>query len=462
MNVLIRGRCCLSWRGAVHRPFSQFVFKLMYGCGFALTMFPALSIAESGNTTSSLSPAASQRESRPLLGMHQAVELALARHPSIQGSRALVEQAQAQVHVAESARWPVITYGVAPGYDPNQGRNSNVQFQAGVNQTLYDFGVSSGSISGSEARLDKQHFIVADTAEKVARQVSELYVEMAAAQEMVGAADREAEAIKTVLNRIDLRVKAGLADVSDLKRAHVSRERAVADRLQAETRYQVAADQLERIIGTPVPVVIDLKNVYEQLTHLGPPSQNVDAAPGLMAARSSVVAAESDVQVAQGKRYPSLGVGVTRISSMLGGEVYNTTQMGLVMKGSIETGNAGGYQVASARAARQAAEHEVASQRLAVETSLSSAERNLAGAQSRVTAYERMMQLWAESRELYWQEYVLNKRSLSEVLNIERDIYQADADRIDAVKQVMIAMIESHAATGSLINRLRESGTSRL
>ena len=392
------------------------------------------------------------------LGLQQAVNLALERHPSISSAQALTAQADAQVLVAKSARWPVISYGVAPGYDASTGQNSNLQLSAGINQTLYDFGVTTGSINGAQARRDKQEHMVASAAETVAQQTSETFVEMVAAQEVMAAADREAKALDEIRLKIERRVKAGMADVSDLKRADVSRERAVADRLQAQTRFNVAADTLAQIIGVRATNVVGMTATSDVIQGLGSRSDSVEAAPALLAARSAAAAADADLVAAKGRRYPSVGVGVTQYTSRVHSTFSPDTQFGLVLHGSFELGRGAAYQVEAANAALEAAEHDIEYQRLTAETALASADLGMAGARAQVAAYDRMMKLWADSRDLYWQEYLLNKRSLSDVFNMESDIFAADSQRIEAVRQSLVATLRAHAATGTLVDRLRGSG----
>lgn len=404
-------------------------------------------------------------ESGPVakLGLRQAVALALERHPSIYGARAMIAQTEAQVAVAKSARWPVISYGVGPGYDANAGQTgkyTNVQTSLGITETLYDFGATPGSISGAEARRDKQTYLAASATETVAQQTAETFVEMVAAQEVIAAADRQAQALDDIRVKIERRVKAGLSDVSDLKRTDVSVQRAVADRLQAQTRYNIAADTMAQLIGLRVGSVADMPATLGAVQQLGPRGDSVEDAPALQAARSGATAADADLKVARGRRYPSIGVGVTRSDSLINGSIYTTTQFGLMVHGNFETGRGAMFQVEAASAAREAAEHDVEYQRLSAETALATADQDAAGARSRIEAYDKMMQLWKESRELYWQEYVLNKRSLSDVFNMERDIFSADAERIDAIKQGMVATLRAHAATGSLVEHLRGSGRS--
>ena len=68
-----------------------------------------------------------------------------------------------------------------------------------------------------------------------------------------------------------------------------------------------------------------------------------------------------------------------------------------------------------------------------------------------------MMSLSRSSRDLYWQEYTLNKRPLTEMLNAERDIYAAEIERITAEADGLIAKIKAQVATGTFVKRLRDN-----
>lgn len=69
---------------------------------------------------------------------------------------------------------------------------------------------------------------------------------------------------------------------------------------------------------------------------------------------------------------------------------------------------------------------------------------------------KQMMDLSLSSRDLYWQQYTLNKRPLTDVINAERDTFMAESDHITAISDRLYAKIKAYYAVGQLVSRLRE------
>lgn len=67
----------------------------------------------------------------------------------------------------------------------------------------------------------------------------------------------------------------------------------------------------------------------------------------------------------------------------------------------------------------------------------------------------QMMTLSLTSRDLLWQQYTLNKRPLTDVVNAERDTFIAESDHITAMADYLTAIIKSYSAVGELVERIR-------
>jgi adhesin transport system outer membrane protein len=65
------------------------------------------------------------------------------------------------------------------------------------------------------------------------------------------------------------------------------------------------------------------------------------------------------------------------------------------------------------------------------------------------------------SRDLYWQEYILNKRTLTDVVNPERDIFESEVEWINALADGSIARVKAYVAVGKFVELLREQEGSR-
>ncbi|MFX6794123.1 hypothetical protein ABTH15_20090, partial [Acinetobacter baumannii] len=76
------------------------------------------------------------------------------------------------------------------------------------------------------------------------------------------------------------------------------------------------------------------------------------------------------------------------------------------------------------------------------------------GAAARLASYRNVIELSRSSRNLYWQEYMLNKRSLTEVITRDREIFLAEEEWINAMADGIRARIKAYAAVGKFVELL--------
>ena len=72
------------------------------------------------------------------------------------------------------------------------------------------------------------------------------------------------------------------------------------------------------------------------------------------------------------------------------------------------------------------------------------------------------MALLERARNLYWQEYMLSKRRLTEVFEIERDIYMARVDQLRARADLLRVKAEQLGIRGRLVDTLLSPGSTRM
>lgn len=423
--------------------------------------------AEHTASTGSLMSSSSSRMATPepprnvsINGMNlsDAVGVAISRHPDISRANAVVAQSTSEVAIAKAAWYPTIEYGVRPGYGQSFGNNGNsagVRGSVGVNQLIYDFGRTSSRISAADATLTKQEHLFADTVETVAYNTAATFVELAASQDMIAAAQRQVTALRETRTKIGERVKAGLSDATDQNQADVAIQRAEAEALKAKTRFDVAAGKLAELTGVRPQRVANLAATGSLIARLGSGGGDVDRTPSVLAANAAMDAANAKVKLAEADRYPSIGVGVSRSMSTGQRNADDNTFVGLSLGGSFSLGGLAQHKIAAAEAERRAAAQTLENQRLVTRTALGSAETEASGAAARLAGYEKVISLSRSSRDLYWQEYTLNKRPLTEVINADREIYLSEVERTNAVADGVIAKIKAHAAIGRFVAMLR-------
>jgi adhesin transport system outer membrane protein len=399
-----------------------------------------------------------QRVSLVKLTLRDAVGLAIARHPDVSRAMAVVSQSAEDVLVAKGAWFPVANYSISPGYGNAFSRDNatGTQSSGGVSQLIWDFGKTSGRIEQADATLNRQRYTLTSTIEGVAYSAAGQYIECATAQALLDATREEIASLTKLRGMIADRVKASLSPASDLTQAEVALQRAILDQAQAQTRLDIAANGLGQVIGIRPKSVAPLVSVNEASGALKSDSRDIENAPAVLAAKAAVAEAEAQIKITKADYYPAVSL-VGSKSSMSGTtNAYDTAWVGLALGGTISPIGQNRYRIESARASRDAAERQLDGQRLSMRTALASAEMELEGSVTRRTASDTMEKMSRTSRDLYWQEYVLNKRPLNQVLDADRDIFTAVSSRIAAIADGITARLKMQVAVGLLVKKLRD------
>ncbi|HDR9833984.1 TPA: TolC family protein [Burkholderia multivorans] len=398
------------------------------------------------------------------LSLRDAVGIAIARHPDIGRANAEVAQSTSEVEVAKSAWYPKIDYGVRPGYGGSFGSNGNrtgTRASIGVSQLLYDFGRTSSRISAADSTLSQRRFQLADTIETVAYQTASTFIELAASQDVIAAAQRQVAALTETRAKILDRVRAGLSVSSDRNLVELAILHAQAEVLKAHTRFDVAAAKLTELIGARPRRVAGLGGTVGFVGGLGSIGGNVEHTPSVLAAEAAVDAADARVRLAEAERFPSIGIGASRAISSGRPNASNDTWIGLAVSGNYSLGGLAKHQIAAAEAELRANRESLENQRLVTRSALKAAQIEVSGAAARRASYEKVIALSRASRDLYWQEYILNKRTLTDVVNPERDIFESEVEWINALADGSIARVKAYVAVGKFVELLREHEGSR-
>ena len=130
---------------------------------------------------------ATVRVSLDRMGLRDAVGLAVARHPDISRAEAIVSQSEAEIVVAKSAWYPMVSYSGGPGYGNKGVLNGN----ASVGQLVYDFGKTPSSIARAKAQHGQNRSNLESTIERIAEETAQSYIEVARSQAVIEAAKRQ-------------------------------------------------------------------------------------------------------------------------------------------------------------------------------------------------------------------------------------------------------------------------------
>jgi adhesin transport system outer membrane protein len=390
----------------------------------------------------------------------EAVAMAIGRHPEIRGADAVIARRQADLALARAQRWPSLTYGVGPGYGGYYGSGGNqfaVRANVGIQLPVWDFGATSSRIAAATSQGDAAVQTRAATAERVAAATVDAYVEAAVARDRMVAATEAIQAMRNVVERINQRVQAGLSDRSDLNAASIAVTRAEVDSGQARAAAEAAMSRLVQLIGVTPNELAPLEASQQLMAARDRTEPDFETTPAIQAANRAYEAAVSQERAARADLLPGFSLSASRTFSTGRYSANDSTWMGLALNGTFSLGGAGRRRVEAASADRRAAEQDLEARRLEARTNWQVAGRQESGARQRRQELQSVSTLWTTTRDLYWEEYILDKRPLRDVINAEREIYTARQERIVALGETVSAAVRGLVAQGGLLAFLEQA-----
>ncbi len=382
------------------------------------------------------------------------VSMALARHPDIGRAGAEIARSGGDLQVAESAWYPKVGYTSAFGKSSittaSSADNANLRAGLEVNQLIYDFGRADSQIQAARATRAQRSAEFADTEERVALATSDAYLELARAQSLLGASSRYLTALVNLRTTISIRADSGAANRADVHVAETRVQSAKAERIRSQTRYLTAQARLFQLTGAEITQAIAPTAVIARLI------KKIESAPtaqgtGIAAAEQATDAARARLMIAQAAYYPAIGARAAYTRPFSNDATTATSTIGLTVTGDLFNGGGSAGRVLAAAGDLAAAERSTSLARLTSTTEVAVARAEIAGARDRTGTHERQLESARSARETSLAEYSIGKRTLTEVLNAEQEIFRAETDRINADSDANLAIIRAAAARQVLI-----------
>lgn len=393
------------------------------------------------------------------LSIAEAVALTLARHPEVAKANAALARGRADLGAAKAAWTPQVSYQANLGPNMLSGRNTTGlnENMAGpsvyLQQQVWDFGRSRGEIGAARSTTRQRGWELESVADQLAEQSALTFLQVKQYELLSQEAEKQVKELEHLRYLIGLRVNAGVSDKSDLMLADVRVESAKGQAIQAETALAVAKSGLLNLIGS-IPETYEDPTAQISRFEPGDEEPDYDKLPAVLAAEQAEHAAASKIGQAKGERYPQLGLqlGYTRNNY-----TYNTRDNSLAAMVTV-TGNlyrrGTHYVIEAAEEDRRAAEATRDVAILDARGRALTAQQEIRAGQQRIGAYSRQEQQAITATRIFFEEYKLGKRTLTELLNTQLETYQAASQRITAEYDIMAARVRFENVCGTLRSSL--------
>lgn len=389
------------------------------------------------------------------LNLSDAVVLTLLRHPEVSRANAALARGRADLGSAKSAWYPQVSYQANLGPNMLSGRNTSGlnENMAGpsvyLQQQVWDFGRSKGEIGAARSTMRQRRYELESVADQLAEQGALSFLQVKRFELLSIEARKQVEELEHLRHLIGLRVNAGVSDKSDLFLADVRVESARGEAIQAETALAVAQSGLLNLIG-------DLPQSYEdpaaQVSRFetGDDEPDYDKLPAVVATEQAEQAAAAKIGQAKAERYPRLGLqlGYTRNNYTYNTRDNSFAGMVTVTGDLYRRGNH--YLIEAAQEDRRAAEATRDAAVLEARGRALSARQEIRAGKARISAYAHQEEQAVTASRIFFEEYKLGKRTLTELLNTQLEIYRAASARIVAEYDIMEARVRFENVSGTL------------
>jgi outer membrane protein, adhesin transport system len=393
------------------------------------------------------------------------VEKTISNNPEVQAKLHEYTASLQEQKAAKSNYYPAadIIYrarsqeSVIPNINNTEAPDSQAQFV--ITQMLFDGLATPSQVNrlGHAARV--RYYELQAAMQRVALDISRAYIDVQRNRELVGFAERNYVALKQMFDKIEERVKAGVARKVDLEQASGRVALAEASLLTELANLQNVSANFQRLYGEVPPANIPLidMNDYE----VPNANQALETAyqmnPNFLAAAENILATEQEVRGNRAGYLPQLNLrGTTNpytssngVNSSLAADTLELTASFNLFRGFRD-------QAIVAQAAenlnRSFDLRDQACRDVRQEVSI--AQNDILVLKDQMK-YRKQHQLAIENARLaYRKQFDIGQRSLLDLLDTENEYFQASRSYVNAVNDLNVAYARTYASEGTLLTKV--------
>lgn len=370
--------------------------------------------------------------------LDDAIALALAHEPGLQGVQADADAAKARQRQAQASRLPSLTFsGEAAGGRTNFGNffgfGERAMNPRTAEITLRQPIFAGGALKAGVERADAGRRAADQQAVKarldLEARVAQAYGDVLVGEESYRLNARQLEAAAELARQADLRFNSGDAPRSDQAQAQAREAQARAGVAQAQAELAAARAHYHALTGQEPG----------QLQPFGAPPPlpaNLDQAlstaeansPALAAARAGASAAKAGVRQAEGGRLPEVAVfaqAATQRDEFLPGYRADGYTVGVQARWTLFSSGLQGAKVAEAQAQRRSADAAAQQAKLAVDEGVVSLWNSVEAADREAEAAKQQVDAAEIAETSLGHEVKVSEKPLIDLLNAQRETLAA-------------------------------------
>ncbi|WP_444984992.1 TolC family outer membrane protein [Halomonas mongoliensis] len=327
-----------------------------------------------------------------------------------------------------------------------------------ASQALYD-PARRAQLTQAERRVDREALSLAVAEQQLLLEVAEAYFEILRAHDILSARRSQETAIERQLEQARERFEVGLIAITEVHEAQASFDLARAQRIAAESAMQVSFEALERLTGQRYQ---SIDGLAEEIP-IAPP-EPVDRgdwvelamanSPMLQMAEAGIEVARSELEVSRAGQKPRLEAFASYDYSdndRSGVSGYNSgSQLGLRASMPLYTGGSTQAQIRQSGFALEVSQYDFEAQRRDTVQQVRSLFTRVTNDVETVEARAQAIVSNRSALEATRSGYEVGTRNIVDVLNAERNLFNAIADHAEARYDYVLGLLRLQQQAGLL------------
>ena len=366
---------------------------------------------------------------------------------AVKAKQALVQSAQADLGVRESMESTRVTID-ALGHVVGEANDSQPEYMMRFERSLYDWGVNRNRVLSGTAYVEARDIEMSQAVLELSVGVSDAYHQLSGSFLRLGVHANERASLGELVDMMTRRVEQKVSPQVDLD---IVRSRlGLVDVKVEQLHREIRRHQLSILRGTEI--LVETPDLGEcslglELEESRLMTRVLELSPSIQVHDATLSALAAEVDALRSEHYPKI-VGGYRVDTDANGD--NFDQQGyLALRLEIQTGGNLDSRIAAERArvletrALREAETEAIAQQVGDLVSEYATARRLVGIQ------KALAESRTEQKASYLRRFVAGRASWMDVLNADRDLYEAKSAQVSALATACGALSSMAILAGS-------------
>jgi outer membrane protein len=394
------------------------------------------------------------------------VDMALRNSPQTAEAWAQARSAAAAFGSKRGEYYPTVDIGGSVGRTQGSFANGAISYAqrsygptAGLQWLLFDFGGREAAVEETRQALYAADWTHNAVIQNVILQVQQTYYQYVTAKALLEAQRASYKEAQTSFEAAQERHKAGVATIADVLQSKTAVSQAKLALESLEGQIQTTKGALATAVGLPANTPYDVSFPRESI-RIAPLTEAVDKflkdaqaqRPDLAAMRAEAAKAEAHLKSVKAEGYPSLTAQGTagRVFYDHSNIFGNTYSAQILLKFPLFTGFSHSYDVAQAKADRDAAVARLQGTEKIVALQVWSSYFVLKTAEQRVATSEDLLKSASESYDVASGRYKEGVGAILDLLSAQAALESARAQRIQAYSDWYMALAQLAHDAGAL------------